>query len=64
MDIRYTVGLGEYKRMTTQELRDEFLIELFEGGALSLLFREVESIDDSGVAGGLLISPLKFRLAK
>lgn len=42
MDIRYTVGVGEYKRMNTQELRDAFMIDLFEKGALNLLYCEVE----------------------
>ena len=32
MDVRYTVGRNEYKRMTTDELRGAFMIDLFEGG--------------------------------
>ena len=28
MDVRYTVGKNEYKRMTTQELREAFLVDL------------------------------------
>ena len=35
MDVRYTVGKNEYKRMT-------FLVDLFEGGELNLLYCEVE----------------------
>lgn len=42
MDVRYTVGKNEYKRMTTQELRDAFLVNLFEEGKLNLLYAEVE----------------------
>ncbi|MBN2684784.1 MAG: 5-dehydro-4-deoxy-D-glucuronate isomerase [Pontiellaceae bacterium] len=42
MDVRYTVGKNEYKRMDTQELRDAFLVDLFEEGALNLLYCEVE----------------------
>ena len=33
MDIRYTTGRNEYRRMTTQELRDAFLnTKLYEKG--------------------------------
>ena len=28
MNIRYTIGKNEYKRMTTNELRDAFLVDL------------------------------------
>lgn len=42
MDVRYTVGRNEYKRMTTAELRDAFQIDLFESGKLNLLYCEVE----------------------
>ena len=42
MDVRYTVGKNEYKRMTTQEMRDAFLVDLFEDGKLNLLYTEVE----------------------
>lgn len=42
MDVRYTVSKNEYKRMTTQELRDTFLIDLFETGKINLLYCEVE----------------------
>ena len=43
MDVRYTIGRNEYKRMTTAEVRDAFLIEnLFEEGKLNLLYCEVE----------------------
>jgi 4-deoxy-L-threo-5-hexosulose-uronate ketol-isomerase len=42
MDVRYTVGKNEYKRMTTDELRDAFLVDLFEEGKLNLLYCEVE----------------------
>ncbi|MEN8662956.1 MAG: 5-dehydro-4-deoxy-D-glucuronate isomerase [Lentimonas sp.] len=43
MDVRYTVGVNEYKHMNTQQLRDAFMIEaLFTDGALNLLYCEVE----------------------
>ncbi|MGJ8640816.1 MAG: hypothetical protein ACSHYA_15610 [Opitutaceae bacterium] len=42
MKFRYTVGINEYKRMDTQELRDAFQINLFEEGKLNLLYCEVE----------------------
>ena len=42
MNMRYTIGKNEYKRMTTQELRDAFLVDLFEAGQLNLLYCEVE----------------------
>ena len=44
MDTRYTVGENEYKRMTTQELRDAFLVDLFATGELNLLYCEVERV--------------------
>ena len=34
MNTRYTVGTNEYKRMTTGELRDAFLVDLFEAGTI------------------------------
>lgn len=52
MDVRYTVGKNEYKRMTTGELRDAFLVDLFEDGELNLLYCEVErSIVGAAVPG-------------
>ncbi|VGO13729.1 4-deoxy-L-threo-5-hexosulose-uronate ketol-isomerase [Pontiella desulfatans] len=42
MDVRYTVGKNEYKRMTTDELREAFLVNLFETGTINLLYCEVE----------------------
>jgi len=42
MDVRYTVGKNEYKRMTTDELREAFLVDLFEEGTINLLYCEVE----------------------
>ena len=44
MDVRYTVGKNEYKRMTTDELRGEFLVDLFEKGTINLLYCEVERV--------------------
>ncbi|TWU45577.1 4-deoxy-L-threo-5-hexosulose-uronate ketol-isomerase [Novipirellula aureliae] len=42
MDIRYAVGKSQYQRMTTDELRNEFMVDLFETGKLNLLYCEVE----------------------
>lgn len=42
MNVRYTVGVNEYKRMNTQELRDAFQVDIFETGKLNLLYCEVE----------------------
>ena len=43
MEVRYTVGRNEYKRMTTQELRDAFLnTSLCEKGKVKLMYCEVE----------------------
>ena len=54
MDVRYTVGKNEYKRMTTDELREAFLVDLFEAGKLNLLYCEVErAITGAAVPTGL-----------
>jgi len=50
MNIRYTIGKNEYKRMTTNELRDAFLVDLFETGKMNLLYCEVER----GVVGAVV----------
>jgi len=42
MNVRYTVGKKEYQRMSTAELREAFLVDLFEEGSLNLLYCEVE----------------------
>ncbi|MEO0793880.1 MAG: 5-dehydro-4-deoxy-D-glucuronate isomerase [Verrucomicrobiota bacterium] len=43
MEIKYTIGQSEYRRMNTQELRETFMIEsLFVEGQLNLLYCEVE----------------------
>ncbi len=43
MEVRYTVGKKEYSRMTTEELRDTFLINtLFEPNSVRLVYCEVE----------------------
>jgi 4-deoxy-L-threo-5-hexosulose-uronate ketol-isomerase len=42
MKTRYTVGKNEYKRMTTNELREAFMVDLFETGTINLLYCEVE----------------------
>ena len=48
MDVRYTVGKNEYRRMTTQELRDAFLnTALYQPGKVNLMYCEVER----GIAG-------------
>ena len=48
MEVRYTTGRNEYKRMTTEELRAAFLhTKLYEKGKVNLLYCEVER----GIAG-------------
>ncbi|MGN0853859.1 MAG: 5-dehydro-4-deoxy-D-glucuronate isomerase [Kiritimatiellia bacterium] len=48
MEVRYTTGRNEYRRMTTQELRDAFLnTRLYEKGKVNLMYCEVER----GIAG-------------
>ena len=42
MDVKYTVGINEYKRMSTDELREAFLLKLFEAGTINLVYCEVE----------------------
>lgn len=50
MEVRYSTGLNEYKRMNTQELREAFMIEsLFAYGDLNLLYCEVERAIVGGV---------------
>jgi len=50
MNTRYTIGQNEYKRMTTDELRDAFLVDLFEDGKMNFLYCEVER----GVVGAVV----------
>ena len=48
MEVRYTVGRNEMKRMTTEELRAAFLnTKLYEKGKVNLMYCEVER----GIAG-------------
>lgn len=42
MNMRYTVGLEEYKAMDTQALRSAFLVDLFETGKWNLLYCELD----------------------
>ena len=42
MNTRYTPSQNEYRRMTTDELREAFLVDLFEEGKLHWLYCEVE----------------------
>lgn len=45
MIIRYSVSKNEYPRMTTQELRDSFLVEnLFEDGRINLTYAHYDRI--------------------
>jgi 4-deoxy-L-threo-5-hexosulose-uronate ketol-isomerase len=62
MNVRYTVGKNEYKRMTTDELRDAFLIDLFEDGKLNLLYCEVER----GIVGAAVptVEPVTLEAGK
>ncbi len=43
MQVRYTVSHNEYKRMTTEQMRETFLLEtLFNKGKIDLFYCEVE----------------------
>lgn len=51
MEIRYAVGLDQYPRMTTEELRRHFLVEkVFVPGAVELVYWETERT----VLGGIV----------
>jgi 4-deoxy-L-threo-5-hexosulose-uronate ketol-isomerase len=62
MEVRYTVGVNEYKRMTTDELREAFLVDLYKEGELNLLYCEV----DRGIIGAVVPTgkPLKLEAGK
>ncbi|MEI8342835.1 MAG: 5-dehydro-4-deoxy-D-glucuronate isomerase [Verrucomicrobiota bacterium] len=62
MELRHSVGVGEYKRMTTCELRGAFLVAgLFEQGTLRTIYWET----DRAVAGSAvpLEVPLELKTA-
>lgn len=63
MDLRYTIGENEYKRMTTDELRDAFMVDLFKTGELNLLYCEVERAI-VGAAVPTIGSPLQLEAGK
>lgn len=49
METKYTVGINEFKRMTTDELRDTFLLQgMYKPGQIELIYWEV----DRTVVGG------------
>lgn len=62
MDVRYTIGPQEYKRMSTQELRDTFMVDLFADGEINLLYCEVER----GIVGAAVptTTPLELEAGK
>lgn len=62
MDVRYTTGPQEYKRMSTQELRDTFMVDLFADGEINLLYCEVER----GIVGAAVptTTPLELEAGK
>ncbi|MDD7987445.1 5-dehydro-4-deoxy-D-glucuronate isomerase [Lentisphaera marina] len=63
MKSRYTVGINEYKRMCTEELRSTFLLDnMFQEGQSELVYCEV----DRTVVGGFLptLAPLKLEAGK
>ena len=57
MDIRYSTGKEAFKRMTTEQLRKEFLIQdIFVAGEVSGVYSHIDRIVTMGampVAGGL-----------
>ena len=59
MELKRAIGIGEYKRMTTRELRESFLVaDLFESGTIRATYWET----DRAVVGSAvpLASPLKL----
>ena len=49
MDVRYAVSKKEYSRMTTEELRENFLIQnIFEADKINLTYSHIDRI----IAGG------------
>ncbi|WP_440874632.1 5-dehydro-4-deoxy-D-glucuronate isomerase [Thalassotalea sp. PLHSN55] len=43
MNVKYTIGKNEYRHMSTQQVRDTFLIDtLFKSGEIALTYCEVE----------------------
>lgn len=62
MDVRYTIGPQEYKRMSTQELRNTFMVDLFADGEINLLYCEVER----GIVGAAVptTTPLELEAGK
>ncbi len=63
MEIRYAIGAGEYARMTTPELRAQFVIEsLFRAGKIQLHYWETDrAVVGAAVPTG---SPLKLETSK
>jgi len=59
MQVRLAVGIKEYERMTTRELRDTFMVEnLFKQGSIELLYWETDrTVTGSAVPVGV---PLKL----
>ena len=49
MDIRYSVGKEQFKRMTTKELRDEFLVRnIFQANDVSAVYSHIDRIVTMG----------------
>ena len=44
MEIRYSADQVRFKRMTTDEIRDNFLVDMFEDGKLNMLYSEVDRV--------------------
>lgn len=58
MDIRYAVSKKEYSRMNTQELRENFLVDLFEKGTIKLTYSHIDRI----IVGGVLPNDRDLKL--
>lgn len=53
MDIRYSVNQRDFKRYTTEEIRDEFLIRhLFEADQVSAVYSHVDRMVTLGLHAG------------
>ena len=65
MDIRYSTGKEPFKRMTTEELRDEFLITgIFKADDVSAVYSHVDRIVTMGAMPVKQVLNLEKNIAK
>lgn len=59
MEIRYTADQVRFQRMTTDEVRENFLVDLFEPGKINMLYSEV----DRAIVGAAVPASDKLELS-